>query len=89
MKPAIDFPHNSFFYILGFFSFIFCFQIVFFFCVFLIIFTFFIVCYSIHFLIFCLILMHCACLLASSRFGTLQIVLFIYVKYKGIEIHVL
>ena len=46
-------------------------------------------CYSIHFLIFFLILMQCVCLLSSCRFGTLQTVLFIYVKYTRIEIRVL
>ena len=33
--------------------------------------------------------MHCACLLSSNRFGTLQIILFIYVNYTRIEIHVM
>ena len=47
------------------------------------------VCYFIHFLFFYLILKYFVCLLSSSRFGTLQIVLFIYVNYTRIEIHVL
>ena len=41
------------------------------------------------YLFFYLILKHCVCLLSSSCFGTLQIVLFIYVNCTRIEIHVL
>ena len=97
------FPHNSFFcffvvvflvfyiFVCLFFSFIFIFKyFCFIFCVFFIFLHFSIVCYSIHFLIFYLILMHCACMLSSSRFGTLQIILFIYANYTHItDIHVM